>query len=353
MVKERVACLLIAFCALSLTSVSLGQDKQSANDRESLKAALGERGGAQVSKPEHVLSVLTYLREAGEGSPPESGSFLDVFIKELEKEPYDPENILTSEEFCSNYLRMMNKTTRIVGPALDTREVQQVEFNCCVAVGRRSGGKETYFGTGTLVSKRLVLTAGHVAVDGPGFVFFGLNVNDSQGSLRVDVEDVIDDFGYDADQNHKNDIALLVLKNDVPSNWKPAPIAPIRAADNMTYIRAVGFGWAKDLQRVEQKRLTDIGVYSKAVTRRQEDLYGGHEGMEFIAADPHGNDTCKGDSGGPSFTLFKNKWALVGVTSRGVAKQCGKGGFYVRVGNYIPQIQSQAQRLGEQLNLID
>ncbi|TTU11750.1 Vitamin K-dependent protein C [Bagarius yarrelli] len=52
-------------------------------------------------------------------------------------------------------------------------------------------------------------------------------------------------------------------------------------------------------------------------------------------------DACKGDSGGPMMTLYRNTWFLIGLVSWG--EGCGhtdKLGIYTKVSNYLEWIDS-------------
>lgn len=340
-------------CLILLHLPSRAQE-QLANDTAFLMDARREaKDLRKIDKREYVKQVISKLTAEGNVEAPDS--FLLDYKKRLENGSDDPTDILLSDEFLTNYAALVDRSVRITAPGLATRDVQKPEFRCCVAIGRESQGKIVYFGTGTLISKRLVLTAAHVINDGPGFVYFGLNTNDTSGAgKRIDVEDV-QLFGYEPHPKHKNDIALLLLSDDAPPRVKPALIAPVRACDYMTSIRVVGFGHHGTSARVEQKRLTDIAVFSRSVNEEQANLYRSNPGIEFIAADPHRvRDTCNGDSGGPAFTMFKSDWALVGVTSRATSKhgECGPGGIYVRVANFITELDNYAKSLGEELTLV-
>lgn len=57
-------------------------------------------------------------------------------------------------------------------------------------------------------------------------------------------------------------------------------------------------------------------------------------------------DACKGDSGGPMMTLYRNTWFLIGLVSWG--EGCGntdKLGVYTKVSNYMEWINSVKNQL--------
>ncbi|KAH8337677.1 hypothetical protein KR074_006568 [Drosophila pseudoananassae] len=69
--------------------------------------------------------------------------------------------------------------------------------------------------------------------------------------------------------------------------------------------------------------------------------YGSLNNFYICAGTNNGNDTCKGDSGGPLMSLFGDKTYLVGITSFG-ATNCGARDFpslYVRTLPYLNWIE--------------
>lgn len=314
--------------------------------RDLLHEALDEASAGRDSR-DYVLKFIQRVEDdpmIDFQARPES--ILPVMKEKLQTAPTNPDSIFSDPEYLARYQKFTRSILRVKSPGLGTRDVSKIEFRPCVAVGSSSQG---YFGTGTVIAPRLVLTAGHVVDEGPEFIFVGLKTS-GPGKV-VEVSNYIN-LGYMGGTTTRNDIALLELAEDC--GVEPAIIAPLRAADYMESVRVVGFGFSGTSQRVETKRLTDILVFSRACDRDVDFRFGGNRGLEFIAADPHGrDDTCRGDSGGPAFTMFDSRWMLVGVTSRATNPEgvCGDGGIYTRVGNYLDRIVTEATLLHQELRI--
>lgn len=67
-------------------------------------------------------------------------------------------------------------------------------------------------------------------------------------------------------------------------------------------------------------------------------------GQEIVLIDTvFGNDTCNGDSGGPAYIKYYNRYYLAGITSRGAipGNGCGSGGIYTLL---TPKLQNWIRR---------
>ncbi len=183
------------------------------------------------------------------------------------------------------------------------------------------------FCTGTVVAKRLVVTAAH-CLDGvrASNIRFVLGPNASAPQAQLGVARAIAHPQYDA-RRITNDIGVLVLSSD-------APVAPIALNDAMSSswvgrtLTFVGYGATNGVtgRGGGVKRAVDIAVSQVGST-------------QFSYADRTKN-TCFGDSGGPAFARdAAGALTLVGVTSYG-DQTCSRYGVDTRVDVYRSFIAS-------------
>jgi len=233
---------------------------------------------------------------------------------------------------------------RIIGGQM----VAPGEFPDCVAVGDDTG----YFCTGVLVHPRVVLTAGHCAIDGPVTKVFlkGRQLsNQSQGEVRA-VENVIVHPNYTEREVPWNDITVLILSE--PSTVQPVAIASMaefQADDSLTL---VGFGSdSPDGQSgFGTKRRVDVGLtnttdYTPSQVIGVQREHGFDVSKEFHGGRVRsGMDTCNGDSGGPAYLNIADgsetgAFKVAGLTSRAANSStvnCGDGGIYTLIPAYLP-----------------
>lgn len=221
--------------------------------------------------------------------------------------------------------------TRIVGG----QAVRSQEYPDCVAVGCDNAWRCT----GTLISPRAVVTAGHCA-ECATRVFFGADV--SRRGTVVRVAERVRHPRYH--QGRHNDLMVLVLQKEaaVP----PRRLASARQVESTRDARVVGFGNTNQAGTLGygRKRLVDVPIASPACRGRirgRDDAvsYGCDRGYELVAGKPLlERDTCSGDSGGPLYVAAKKgEWLLGGVTSRATDSalhECGDGGIYARIDRY-------------------
>ncbi len=176
--------------------------------------------------------------------------------------------------------------------------------------------------TGTVVSQRVVLTAGHCFASNPNpedisvkigdhilapLVSLGVTAWGRHPDFCAECEEDIHDFGY------------LILQESVgfEEGFAP-PLATAEAFEQYMTIGQevwlVGYGEDEEGERGQKRKVgASIRKFSGP-------------GGEFLAGGS-GKDSCFGDSGGPALLMLpEGKLGLAGVLSRGYA--CGEGGFY-------------------------
>ncbi len=227
---------------------------------------------------------------------------------------------------------------RIVGGAM----VGVDEFPDCACIG----DDDSWFCSGVLIHKRVVVTAAHCAPD-IDRVYLGGRSLSLIGSLGevVEVEKVHVHPDYDPWAVPSHDIAVLVLKKDATSApVKPATAEEVQAEGNVSL---VGFGYEHPTLNIGfgTKRRVDIDMmnltgFEPHKIEEIEEKHGFDDAFELYAGRKQlGKDSCNGDSGGPCYIhLDDDTFRLAGVTSRAAFSsevRCGDGGIYTRTAPYL------------------
>jgi secreted trypsin-like serine protease len=240
-------------------------------------------------------------------------------------------------------------------------------FTDCVAVGT----DHHFFCSGTLIGKRLVLTArhclNHPKWGKPNMILFGASINDG---TPIDVVKIIPYSQLSLQRHPINDLSLLILKDPVPDNVTIRSVATEEQLYKSYQVTLVGFGTdtSNGSQGFGVKREVDVPIVTYDGWQGDGNApFGCDVGLEFVAssleifrprmpaprtnsehkASPQRKDTCEGDSGGPAYVRGSgDNWVLAGATSRSIlnadqylppkekATGCGDGGVYVRVDKY-------------------
>jgi V8-like Glu-specific endopeptidase len=180
-----------------------------------------------------------------------------------------------------------------------------------VVLMKAQSGGTGWWCTGTVIAKRLILTAAHCVEDADAStkmqVMFGYDESQAKAGDYVKVTEWHHDPKYMQDNNIAagHDAAVLILASDAPAPVQKINTAPITQQMVGSAVHVVGFGnndgqsgTGAGLKREIHTTLTSI---------EQGVINVGHAGQT----------TCQGDSGGPSFMKINGEEVVVGITSFG------------------------------------
>ncbi|KAJ2346854.1 hypothetical protein GGF43_004890, partial [Coemansia sp. RSA 2618] len=210
--------------------------------------------------------------------------------------------------------------------------------------------------TGSLIAPNVVLTAGHCVFAGKDTLYdasvFHIGFNHTTPSTTTTFKGYsVSKVVVNSDFNQRslqNDLALLFLEKDVPSDVAETVKIFTGNVSTETQLFAAGFGITdpsdetsvpSSLMQVELKAGNDSFCRENSATYNPKYL---------ICTDgTAGKDTCSGDSGGPLATMVGDEMVLVGLTSYapltvsnpdGLCGQAGSTGYYVHIDAYLSWI---------------
>ncbi len=217
------------------------------------------------------------------------------------------------------------------------------EHNAVVAIYFQQG---QYGGmcSGTMITPVVVLTAGHCVPVAPSnyYVIFGTSVQ-SQTYRRV--SDIWRHPRYD-ENNIRNDIALMRLTTQAPSNVTPIPHLPhsmgITQSDvtNRTMLDFVGFGMTdpnNNNSSGTKMMFTDHLDY--VCSNEYGCSWPNPATSKDICQDQNPSGLCSGDSGGPAIVRRNGQMYVAGVASY-VGQGCAQFGCNTKVDEYEQDINN-------------
>ncbi len=180
--------------------------------------------------------------------------------------------------------------------------------------------------SGTLITRRVVLTAGHCVYQMPTnsfTVFFGTDMNQTGDYRGVTEAQAHPNYNPGGGQMPTNDIALIRLNQDAPASITPIPYLPagygLTTNDNGAQVTFVGFGKTEYTDQNTKKYyfVGSIGYVCEG-TRSNYCYYSGTQmpPRTFGYSNAQGGP-CSGDSGGPALIVRNGTTYVAGVTSYG------------------------------------
>ena len=204
--------------------------------------------------------------------------------------------------------------------------------------------------TGTLIAKRIVLTAAHcldssdAAIQSIAVVFTTDVSKATQETVRFGVKGRVHEafLSSAGGPGAWNDIALLKLNEDAPADVKFAKLPSIMSLPLKvrTSLIQAGFG------RTEASRT------STTATSGVLKQVGGIEVLKLVSDGKemhlreNGKGSCNGDSGGPAFVKISGKLTQVGINSRGTdPASCIGVGIFTTVSAHLAWIKTNSELL--------
>jgi len=257
--------------------------------------------------------------------------------------------------------------------------------------GKNSNGiTEENVCSGSLIAKRLILTARHCMEPGVDIIWeitqavFGLNMDPKKDPKQVviDVKDCAD-FGETTYKKCKQELGvqdrdILIVRLAENAPVPPMSIAPASLINSAKALTAIGFGLTEELgpdnqRKLGERRYVEVPVVSAACNgnmdgQSDEQVYGCVPDKEMVAGRGSYHwqaaaDTCGGDSGGTMYVtvskggnppVWPDNYHLAGVTSRAIPipqagyPWCGDGGVYGRVDEPVTEWLNQlAEKEGD------
>lgn len=167
--------------------------------------------------------------------------------------------------------------------------------------------------TGSVISKNVILTAGHCARGAEKnqiYAVFHPDMMCSSGyssSMKVQSDDILVHKDYKGDSSAKSDLALIKLSSPVPADYPVMGLYDGKSALNSDDLLMVGYGITSESAR-DSRFLRKVNKSAKLDSRV--------EGPNIVFDQRNGRGgVCSGDSGGPIYAKVGNQYKIIGVNS--------------------------------------
>lgn len=199
-------------------------------------------------------------------------------------------------------------------PPIVNGEVEE-GFPSVVSLGAEFNGQYFSLCTGTLITPRVVLSAGHCGEDIPleavislGVAFFGTEIDSADQVGLVDLHIHPDYEPLESFNLPEYDIGIIVLEEDAPEDPTWFRQHAFEDDDLDTWMTSVGFG-------VTSSAGNGSGT-KRSVELQLDDYDEQFLRVETYTAQETGQ-ICSGDSGGPQFAEVDGRWVQWGIHSWG------------------------------------
>ncbi|KAF7284124.1 hypothetical protein GWI33_022583 [Rhynchophorus ferrugineus] len=269
-----------------------------------------------------------------------------VGFKPIDKEPEKPTTQRPPVKKCMKCTcGLALKHKRIVGGV----ETLVNEYPWMVALHYNN----RFYCGASLINNKYLLTAAHCV---NGFskerlsaVFLDHDRDNSYETTTFSrrIKAILKHRNYGKEGNYNNDIALLLLDNEVPLNDMVRPVCLPPTGKSFTGYNGVVTGWGATSQHghiAPKLQEVVVPIMSNRDCRKTGYVNRITDNM-LCAGFPEGQkDACQGDSGGPLHIINSSFHYVAGIVSWGEGcAQPNYPGVYTRVNRYITWIESNTR----------